>query len=308
MRRRRLAGLCLGAWWCSVAMPKQAQQLDAEVRRIHGMADAGQGAEAEMRARAYLKDHAGSADAHFLLGYTLFRQRKPKESLAEYTAGAKIRQPGTSDLIAVGGDYVLLADYMDADKWFTQALNWDPQNPQLLYYLGRTKYNENRFDEAVTLFEQCLSANPRNVKAKDNLGLSYQGLGKIEQAEAAFREAIELQSGAAHRDAGPYLNLGSLLVENERFEPAVPYLQTALTTDPHEVRAHRALGKAYLHLGRLTEAQTELEESVRMQPDHAATHFVLAQVYRRRGLADKAKEETALYTKLSASLKPAANH
>ena len=300
--RRHLAGLCLGvAWWCSVAAPMEARQLNAEVRRIHGLADAGQVAEAEVQARAYLKNHADSADAHFLLGYTLFHQRKPKESLAEYTEGARIRRPDASDLIAVGSDYVLLADYTDADKWFTQGLAWDPRNLQLLYYLGRTKYHENRFDEAVTLFGQCLAADPRNVKAQDNLALSYQGLGKTEQAEAGFRQALELQSGTAHRDADPYLNLGSLLVETERFEPAVSYLQTALSIDPQEVRAHRALGKAYLHLNRLTEAQSELEESVRMQPDQAATHFVLAQVYRRRGMADKAKEETALYSKLSAS-------
>ena len=193
MRSRRLVGLCLGgAWWFSVAM--EAQQLDNEVRRIQSLADAGQVAEAEMGARAYLKDNANSAEAHFLLGYTLFRQRKPKESLAEYTEGAKIRRPGASDLITVGSDYVLLADYTDADKWFTQALEWDSQNLQLRYYLGRTKYNENRFDEAVTLFEQCLTADPRNVKAKDNLGLSYQGLGKTEQAETAASPSMKQAS------------------------------------------------------------------------------------------------------------------
>lgn len=89
-------------------MPANPQQVDAEVRRIHNLADGGQPAEAEAEARAYLQSHTDSADAHFLLGYALFRQRKPKESFAEYTAVPKIRQPDASDLIAVGRWMTLL--------------------------------------------------------------------------------------------------------------------------------------------------------------------------------------------------------
>jgi tetratricopeptide (TPR) repeat protein len=43
--------------------------------------------------RNYLKAHANSADAHFLLGYVLFREKKAVDSLAEFTAGAKFRRP-----------------------------------------------------------------------------------------------------------------------------------------------------------------------------------------------------------------------
>jgi hypothetical protein len=41
----------------------------------------------------YLAAHPASADAHFLLGYVLFREKKATESLAEFTAGARTRHP-----------------------------------------------------------------------------------------------------------------------------------------------------------------------------------------------------------------------
>src|ERR1700758_2075126 len=51
--------------------------------------------EAEAALRDKLKIHPTSAEAHFLLGYALFREQKATESLAEFTAGAKYKQPST---------------------------------------------------------------------------------------------------------------------------------------------------------------------------------------------------------------------
>src|SRR5207253_6310161 len=64
-----------------------------------------------------------------------------------------------------------------------------------LYYLGRAKYNENRFAEAVNAFQQCLTLDSKNVKAEDNLGLSYAGLDRNEEAIVAYKNAIAWQSG-----------------------------------------------------------------------------------------------------------------
>lgn len=249
--------------------------------------------------RSYLETHPQSGEAHFLLGYVLFKEQRAKESLAEYTEGAKYTKPSAYDLEAVAGDYVLLKDYPDADKWFTKAAEWNPGNFQVLYYLGRTKYNENRFDEAVTVFLDCLKLDPRNIKAEDNLGLSYEGLGRTEEALDAYRKAIEWGKQAASPDAGPYLDLGRLLVASDRVSEALPFLREALKLSPEDVRTHRELGKAYLHANQLAEAQAELEASVRLAPEDAPTHFVLAQVYRKRGMLERAHAETELYTKLS---------
>ncbi len=255
--------------------------------------------DAEQVMRRYLEIHKSSADAHYLLGYILFKEEKAKASLAEYTEGAKYRTPSAQDLEVVAGDYVLLHDYSDADKWFSKSVEWNPGNFQTLYYLGRTKYNENRFEEAVTVFKQCLKLDPTNVKTEDNLGLSYAGMGRTEEAMAAYRNAISWDSGASVKDSGPYIDLGTLLVDNDRPSEAVPYLLQALQISPNEVRAHRELGKAYLHLNRLESAQKELETSVKLAPQHAPTHFVLAQVYRKMGSLDKARAETERYAALT---------
>jgi tetratricopeptide (TPR) repeat protein len=272
---------------------------DDPLSEARSLLQAGQISAAEQATRRYLNAHNDSADGHYLLGYILFKKQDAKASLAEYTEGAKYRTPSAHDLEVVGGDDVILGDYSDAEKWFTKCVQWDPGNWQALYYLGRTKYNENRFEEAVKVFTQCLQAEPRSVKAEDNLGLSLEGLGRTEEAIAAYRNAISWDKSATVSNSAPYIDLGNILVENDRSGEAVPYLLDALQLSPQDLRAHRALGKAYLYLNQLEKAQAEYEKCVQLAPESAPNHYMLAQVYRKRGLMEKARFETQRYAELT---------
>jgi tetratricopeptide (TPR) repeat protein len=272
---------------------------DSPLAEARALLDLGKLEEAEKVTRRYVEDHKTAADGHYLLGYILFKKQDAKSSLAEYTEAARYRTPSAADLEAVAGDYVLLKDYPDADKWFTKAVEWNPKDFLGWYYLGRTKYNENRFEEAVAAFEQCLKLEPRNVKAEDNLGLSWEGLNQLDKAMAAYRTAIDWQKDVADKNAGPIFDFGSLLVDDDRPQEGLPYLLEAARIAPDDYRVHRQLGKAYAHLNQLDRARSELEEAVRLAPQNAPVHFMLSQVYRRQGKMDKAKLESERYSALA---------
>jgi tetratricopeptide (TPR) repeat protein len=249
------------------------------------------------------------ADAHFLLGYVLFRRVQArgaleaqgahseaaregaKASLQEYAEGAKSREPGAFDLKIAALDQILLEDYGAADKLLALSLGRDPTDADAWYVLGRTKYNENRFAEAASAFEGCLKLEPRNAKAEDNLGLAYAGLGRGDDAFAAYRNAIRWQAERGERNPGPYLNLGSLLLDQNRPGEAVAYLRQAVELAPAHARGHEQLGKAYLQLDQLPEARAALEQAVRLAPESAPLHFMLGQAYRKSGWLDKARAE-----------------
>jgi tetratricopeptide (TPR) repeat protein len=264
---------------------------DTQLHTARSLLEYGHAREAESSVRQYLVSHSTSADAHFLLGLVLFKETRAKESLAEYSEGTRYRQPSAYELEIVALDYVLLADYMDADKWLTKSLASNPNNPQGWYYLGRTKYKENRFEEAVSAFEQCLRMDPQNVKAEDNRGLSYAGLGRNDEAMAAYRRAISWEGQQISKDPGPYLDFGSLLLDLDRAQEAVGYLRTAVRIGNADAKAHMELGKAYERLEQLSQAREELENAARLAPQDPALHFLLGRVYRKLGLMEKAKSE-----------------
>ena len=292
---------------------------DPGLTEARSLLEKGNVGEAREAVRRYLAKHPSSADGHFLLGYILFReiqvrasQESPadvalyqnpgaserkfqeenaKASLAEYTEGAKFRDPGAFDLKIVALDYVLLGDYVDADKWLTRSVESNSKDSEGWYYLGRAKYNENRFEEAIHAFEQCLKLDAKNVKAEDNLGLSYAGLGRAEEAAAAYRTAIAWQAQSAKKDVGPFIDLGSLLLEQNQPDAALLNLLQAAEIAPQESRAHELLGKAYSHLNQLPKAQAELEKAIALSPQSGPLHYMLGQVYRKEGLNEKAKTE-----------------
>jgi Flp pilus assembly protein TadD len=272
--------------------------LDPVLVRAKSLFEKGDVLDAEQLTRSYLESHHPSADGHFLLGLILFKEVKAKDSLAEYSAGAKYRDPSAYDLEVVGLNYVLLNDYMDADKWLSKSVQVDAHNWETWYYLGRTKYNENRFEEAVNAFRQALKLSPENVKAEDNLGLSYEGLGRRQEAEQTYRDAIRWQSQLLQQNPQPYLDLGMLLVEQSRPQDAIPYLRQAVQISPQDPKAHQQLGRAYERLNRLAEAQVELEQAVDASPNDGALHYVLGQIYRRQGMKDKAEAEFEKATEL----------
>lgn len=257
--------------------------------------------EAELRIRTYLREHPDSAEAHFLLGYALYRENKPRESLAEYTSGAQLHKPRSNDLAVVAMDYILLHDYVDADKWLTQATAWSPDVELYWYYLGRTKYAENRFDEAIAAFTKCLTLPPRDLRAEYNLGLSYAGINRNDEAAAAFRTAIEWETDSTAQDPQPYLDLGILLLDQAKPDQALSPLQKAVSLDPYNPRAHEELGRTWEQLKNLPKADAEMHAALSLAPDIPSLHFEMGRIFQQEGMSAKAKDEFARCEALTAA-------
>jgi tetratricopeptide (TPR) repeat protein len=258
-------------------------------------------AKAESALRSYLAQHIDSAEAHFLLGYTLFLEKKPRQSLEQYTAGASSQRPSATDLTVVSFDYVLLGDYTDADKWLSMVVTETPEDAHAWYLLGRTQYNENHFEKAIESFTHALRLAPRDVKSENNLGLSYDGLNRGDEAQKAYRLAIQWQQDAVRRSAQPYLNLGILLTEHGQPAQGLPYLQQAATLEPDNPKAREQLGRAYQALKMLPQAETELKKAVELAPNVSALHFRLGQIYQHLGKKQQAQEEFAVCAKLNST-------
>ena len=306
------------------AASQSAGQTETLLSNARDLLEKGNLTEADRAVREYLQSHPDSADGHFLLGHILFREisskwleagkaegeallyntgdlsgplvsyrdAKAKESLAEFTAGAKYHVPAALDLKIVALDYLLLKDNNDADHWLTRSLQADPRDAQAWYYLGRTKYGKGQFTEAIEAFAQCLKLEPRNIKAETNVGLSYEALERADEAAQAFQNAIAWQAESPAKDPEPFIELGHLFVNQNHPEKAVPYLMQSIAILPKISKAHEELGRAYSLLNKFPEAQAELERAIELTPLAPNLHCLLAPVYRKQGLADKAKAES----------------
>jgi tetratricopeptide (TPR) repeat protein len=246
---------------------------------------------AEAALRSHIQSHHHSADALYMLGFVLNRENRPSDSLAAYTQAAAITQPTADDLKIVGLDYVLLDDYPDAINWLEKAVSLDSKNKDAWYYLGRAYYTRSRLSNAEKAFITVLQLDPRNPKAENGLGLVFESSAQPAAALDAYQKAITWDEGDPRKSEQPYVNMGSLLLEQGRTKDAIPPLETAVALAPGNAYCRMRLGTAYFRVGQMDKAQRELEKATQIDPENAAAHYQLGKVYKQTHQLERAKAE-----------------
>jgi len=249
--------------------------------------------EAEGTLHVLLARDSLSADARYLLAYALLRQDHAKEALEQYTQAAALRTPTAGELTDVGKAYVLLEDYEDAGKWMLRSVAMNPDDPEAWYSLGRLRFTEQRFSDALECFKRALALAPGSVKVENNLGLAYDGLNRTDEAMTAYRQAIAWQEAGPAKDASeqPLMNLGIALEQQGQLSEARALLTRAAAIAPDEPRVHEHLGQISMQQGKYPDAEKELETATRLDPQKSNLHYLLGQTYRHLGRQEDAKAE-----------------
>ena len=140
-------------------------------------------------------------------------------------------------------------------------------------------YAARNYEDAITDYRRIVQIMPGFSEAHSNLGVALFDLGRLSEAEDAFRQAI-----AANQDsAEAWSNLGYALQELGRNEDAIQALQRAVSLRQDYAEALSNLGHALHREGRSDEAEVALHKANAVSPDHARAHNNLAQVLLRKG-------------------------
>jgi tetratricopeptide (TPR) repeat protein len=170
----------------------------------------------------------------------------------------------------------------------------DPHNALYPYWLGRLDYHAMQFKLAVTRFQKVLELDPHFMKGYDNLGLCYEAMGKYDDAIPIYDEAIRLNREKPNPSPWPPLNLGTLLVKLGKLEDARTALQESLRYDSRFPKAHYQMGLLLEKEKKDEEAIEELHLAINYDPAYPDPHYVLGRIYQRLG--DKCQAEAAWNT------------
>ncbi len=246
---------------------------------------------AEAQLRAILRIAPSSADASYLLAYTLLCEFRATDSLAAYTTAAALRPPTAADLTAVASDYILLKAYSHAERWLRLALTQTPADPRLWYLLGRTAYSQDNAEQAAEAFRHTLTLSPRDLRAEYNLGLAEEKLGHPDQARSAYTTAIAWQAAQLLKDPQPYLDLGLLELHENHPDQALPALEQATRLSPENPLAFETLGLTLDALHRPDDAIRALTTAATLAPTAERPHFFLGRIQRRLGHIAEAEDQ-----------------
>lgn len=88
-----------------------------------------------------------------------------------------------------GTAYVFLGDAEAAEGAFKRAIKRDPKHYRAVTNLGNVALEQDRVDEAITLYEEAIRLNKGFSNAHHNLGVAYRRKGQVSRSVAAIRRA-----------------------------------------------------------------------------------------------------------------------
>lgn len=157
--------------------------------------------------------------------------------------------------------------------------------------------------QPVGVNEAMLHATGSTDEPWFSTGSTYEERGALEQAERAYRRALETEGSRPE----VLFNLGNVLYNLDRTAEAAQCFLDAVEQDPEFVDAWSNLGIALADLGQGTEAVAAYNEALSLNPAHADTHYNLAETLFQLGRIRQAREHWQIYLQKDPR-SPWANH
>ncbi len=200
---------------------------------------------------------------------------------------ARVITSQARDLVIGVGDY--LSALPDTQQAVVSALGllarFDPGDALAHSNHASILFDLGRYQEAETAYREAVRLDPGNATNHNNLGATLSGLGRHDEAETAYREALRLDSG----NVTYHGNLARMLLDLGRHDEAETAYREAVRLDPGNATNHNNLGTALFAQGRHDEAETAYREALRLDPGNATYHNNLGNMQFDLGRHDEAE-------------------
>ena len=120
------------------------------------------------------------------------------------------------------------------------------------------------FSDAIRLYKESIALYP-TADAHTYLGWAYSYLGRLNEAIAECEVAIGLDPEFGN----PYNDIGVYLMQQQRFDDAIPWLERAKTAKRYQPRhfPYINLGRIYLAKSMIQKAIEEFHGALKFTPD-----------------------------------------
>ncbi len=224
------------------------------------------------------------------------------QSLLDY--GAAVRhladalrvRPNLAGLnIILGMDYLKLGSPEKAIPYLRHASELDPSSPDAHEAMALYDLTQENFEGAAQQYRKVADLNSDKPEASFKIGHQYLDLA----VRLAYRGArLYPESPWGHRF------LGDMLFQRARWEDAGREYEKALAIEPRQSGLHTMLGEAYLHTGKLEEAETEFRREFQLDSRYELAWLGLANLQLAKGQALEALASvTAVWQSSPESLK-----
>jgi tetratricopeptide (TPR) repeat protein len=184
-----------------------------------------------------------------------------------------------------------------------RAASTSDEDAQLQYQLATHLFDEARYSEALTAFDNALRTSDSTLQVRARKGKVRSAL-RIAEFTLARKEAETLKAAAA-ADPDALAIYGDSLWSMGLFDEAEAQYRAALALNPASSRARLGVSRSLASESRLQEALDEGLTAAAADPRDYQVHAVVGDVYARLNRFEEAANEYAAYKALLAPVEQA---
>jgi len=123
-----------------------------------------------------------------------------------------------------------------------------------------------KIEEAILLYQKSIKVFP-TAEAMTFLGWALSFLGRYEDAIGYCKEAIKIDPDLGN----PYNDIGAYLIELDRLDEAIPFLEKASTAKRYDnfCYPHYNLGRVWEKKGMIKKAMQSYQRALEENPEYA---------------------------------------
>jgi tetratricopeptide (TPR) repeat protein len=202
--------------------------------------------------------------------------------------------PTRQDLILnVAGVYQKAVDNQTAIRILQTAVAKGAVSPEIYFALALSQFNFGSYSDAVDSCDRALALNPQFDRAFLLKGRAYARMTRREEATAAFRQALRIDSAC---DYCRY-ELAEQLAEAEPAE-AESLLRQVVQRSPKNAAAQYQFGKLLASRGETDQAILALEAAVAADQNYESAWYQLGKLYNQTVEHAKAKAAFAMVKRI----------
>ena len=276
--------------------PAQAAE-DDTLKPLENLIQQGQYQQAKPGLERYLKDHDGSALAHYDLGYVDFRTHEIGGAVRELSKSLQLNVKDAQAHKVLGLVCTFVGRYDLAEVELQAAAQLEPKSPEIHYFLGRVYYTRQVFAMAKQQFETAIQLDPGYMKAYNNLGLVMETLGKNDEAVKDYTTAAQMNEAQHLNSPLPFEYLSAHYNRMRQPDLAIDFANKALEIDSQCDLAYYDLAKAFQIENQWQKAADSVQKAIAINSSTAEYFYLLSKALRNPG---KAPESEAALKKFEA--------
>ena len=235
---------------------------------------------------------------HYLIGVVRWQQLDKLAAIQHFYAAEELglRTPYLHK--AFGLAYYDANQFVLFEQQMERAIATDAGDPQPHFHLGRyIESVKSDFAGALQHFERVISLDPEHTRGQYFAGFCLEMLDRRNEAAERYQAAVQVSKRNDQRFSWPYQGLARLAIQTDP-DQARLWAEKAVELEPEVFENHFVVARVRQQTGEFSQAVAAANEAVRVNPNHAASHYLLFTANRKLGHMATAQRHLSMFQKL----------